>query len=179
MADLPQPLTAEAIAELLGLRPLDVEGGLFRQSWRARADPPTSTVRPQGTAIYALFTDDPDSFSAFHRLDADEVWHFYLGDPLRLELLDPDGSHTTAMLGHDLLGGEHVLFVVRAGTWMAARVADRGRFSLIGTTMAPGFVSDCYEGGTRRQLVAQYPHATSVIERLTRPGRELGRPPEA
>ena len=170
-------LSAEQIVDRLSLRPLEVEGGQFRQSWRSAAT--AADGRPVGTAIYALFTDDADSFSALHRLDADEVWHFYLGDPLEVALLHDDGSHTTVLLGPDLLGGQHVQFVVTAGTWMGAHVADGGRFSLIGTPMAPGFVSNCYEGGTRADLAARYPAATAIIERLTRPGAELGNPPEA
>lgn len=167
-------LDAAAITQLLDLHPLAVEGGLFRRTWAARETVDGS--RPAGTAIYALFTDEPDSFSAIHRLDADEVWHFYLGDPLVVELFD--GAHTTVVLGPDLLAGERPQLVIVAGCWMGARVRDGGRYTLIGCTMAPGFTGHGYEGGEHSALVAQYPDPASVhaIERLTRPGRELGRP---
>src|SRR6185436_19618827 len=58
--------SAARLIELLRLEPLPVEGGHFRQTWRPDA----------GTAIYYLLTDDPDSFSALHRLPTDEIYHF-------------------------------------------------------------------------------------------------------
>jgi predicted cupin superfamily sugar epimerase len=92
---------AEAIVAKLGLRPLPVEGGLFVLTWRSD-DSPT----PAGTATYAAFTGHPDSFSAMHRLSVDEIWHFYLGDPVDLLLLHPDGTHSTPRLGSDVLAGQ-------------------------------------------------------------------------
>lgn len=170
-------LDADQIANLLDLRPLDVEGGLFRRTWASHET--IGATRPVGTAIYALFTEDVDSFSAIHRLDADEVWHHYVGDALVVELFSDQG-HTTVVLGPDLAAGERPQLVIAAGCWMGAHVRDGGRFALIGCTMAPGFTGDGYVGGERSALVAQFPDPQSVraIERLTRPGRELGRPPD-
>lgn len=170
-----QQVTAEAIAELLGLKPLGVEGGLFAQTWRSEI----GAERPAGTAIYALFTDEPDSFSALHRLDATEVWHHYLGDPLHVVQLHADGTQEVRILGNDLLNHQRPQLVIEAGTWMGAYVPSPGRYSLIGCTMAPGFVDTTYEGGVQAELLASYPAAADLITRLTRLGQELGTPPES
>jgi uncharacterized protein len=171
----PHQTTAQSVAELLDLKPLGVEGGLFAQTWRAES----GEARPAGTAIYALFTDEPDSFSALHRLDATEVWHHYLGDPLHVVLLHADGTHEVRVLGTDLLHGERPQLIIEAGTWMGAFVPSPGEYTLIGCTMAPGFVGSAYEGGVQADLLATHPAAVELITRLTRPGFELGTPPES
>lgn len=124
--------------------------------------------RPEGTAIVALLTAAPDDYSALHRLPADEVWHFYLGDPLELLLLAPDGSARTAVLGPDVLRGQQVQSTVPAGTWMGGRVAAGGSWTLFGCTMAPGFTYDGYEHGDAAGLTARYPAEAARIAGLCR-----------
>ncbi|MEU7578744.1 cupin domain-containing protein [Streptomyces sp. NPDC041068] len=172
------PETAEAVAARHGLRPLPVEGGLFRRTW---AGPPGADGRPAGTAIVVLLTTEPGGFSALHRLPIDEVWHFYEGDPLELLLLAPDGADRLAVLGTAGLGtaghgtAGQVQLVVPAGTWMGARVAAGGRhgWALFGTTMAPGFVPEDYEGGDPEVLSARYPGRAGLIRELCRAGEPL------
>ena len=105
-------LTASRLIELLRLEPLPIEGGHFRQTWRS----------PAGTAIYYLLTDDPDSFSALHRLPTDEVYHFYLGDPVEMLMLHEAGRVEHVTLGQDILGGQRVQHVVPHGVWQASRL---------------------------------------------------------
>ncbi|MGV2920389.1 cupin domain-containing protein [Streptomyces alfalfae] len=155
--------TADEVAARYGLRPLPVEGGLFRRTW---AGAEGEDGRPAGSAIIVLLSTAPGDFSALHRLPVDEVWHFYRGDPLELLLLAPDGSDRLVLLGE---GGE-VQYVVPAGTWMGARVVGGGRhgWALFGTTMAPGFVPRDYEGGDAEELCARYPGRAALIRELCR-----------
>lgn len=153
------------IIQQLELQPLPVEGGLFVQTWRS-----DDSQIPAGTATYAAFTDDPDCFSALHRLPVDEIWHFYLGDPIELLLLHDDSSYSLVRLGNDILNGESPQFIVPKNTWMGAGLAPGGRFCLFGNTMAPGFYSRCYEGGVRQTLCRQWPYAKHLIEKYTRDG---------
>lgn len=95
-------ITADEIKEMFQLQWLEGEGGLFTSSYRSEVRLPSG--RAIGTGIYAMFTDKPDCFSAMHRLDADETWHFYLGDPLEMLLLFPDRSHSEVTLGQDIRG---------------------------------------------------------------------------
>lgn len=151
-------LSAARLIELLRLEPLPVEGGHFRQTWRSAA----------GSAIYYLLSDDPDSFSALHRLPTDEVYHFYLGDPVEMLLLHPGGRVEQVTLGPDVLHGQQVQLVVPHGVWQGSRLREGGRFALLGTTMAPGFEPTDYVGGDHDELVESFPEAAEAIERLTR-----------
>jgi predicted cupin superfamily sugar epimerase len=138
----------------------------FRQTWVSAATGPDG--KPLGTAIVALLTGDPGSFSDLHRLPTDELWHFYLGDPIELLLLHPDGTDEVRVLGHVVLAGQLVQTTVPAGSWMGARVAPGGSFALFGNTMAPGFVPQDFEAGDREELLRRYPHRRDLIEAMTR-----------
>lgn len=169
-------MNAQQIIELLDLRPLPVEGGHFRQTHRGglvlppeALSPANQDPHPISTTIYYLLTDDPDSFSALHRLPTDEIWHFYLGDPVEMLLLHPDGSAQTVELGSDLAAGQQVQFVVPAESWQGARLTADGKFALMGTSMAPGYIDEDYEGGERETLIASYPDQAERIRELSRP----------
>ncbi len=168
-------MTAAEIIAHLGLQPLPIEGGYFRQTYcspeslAACCLPPRYRgTRPFGTAIYYLLTAEPDSFSALHRLSSDEVYHFYLGDPVEMLLLHPDGGRERVVLGPDLLHGQRVQFVVPRGVWQGACLLPGGQFALLGTTVAPGFHGADFECGGREELVAQYPAQAQLIRTLTR-----------
>ena len=168
-------LTAERLIELLGLVPLPVEGGHFRETYVsdesiAAGALPARYGRPKtfGTAIYYLLTSDPDSFSALHRLPTEEVFHFYLGDPVEMLMLHPEGRAELVLLGHGLEAGQHVQHVVPRGVWQGTRLLDGGRFALMGTTMAPGFDRQDFERGDREELIRRYPAEADRIMRLTR-----------
>jgi len=166
----------QQIIHLLGLKPLPAEGGLFTQSYCSSEIIPPEALpqrypphpKPFGTAIYYLLTNDPDSFSALHRLPTDEVFHFYLGDPVETLLLFPDGSSRVVILGPDLLAGQRPQLVVPQGVWQGSRLLPGGEYALLGSTMAPGFTENDYEGGQREFLMALYPHEAERIRQLTR-----------
>jgi uncharacterized protein len=155
------------LIELYGLARLPVEGGYFAQTYHGAE---RAAGRPVSTAIYYLLDADPDSFSALHRLPADEIYHFYLGDPVEMLLLYPDGRSERAILGPDVLAGQRVQFVAPAGVWQGSHLRPGGQFALLGTTMAPGYVDSDYTGGEREALVREYPSEADLIRRLTRSG---------
>jgi|SRR5205809_50351 len=168
-------LTADRVIELLDLTPLPVEGGFFRQTYVSDETIPGQALprrygraKTLGTAIYYLLTSDPDSFSALHRLPTEEIYHFYLGDPVEMLLLHADGRSERVRLGHDILGGERVQLVVPRGVWQGSRLLEGGGFALMGTTMAPGFDEGDYAGGQREELIRRYPGEADRIRRLTR-----------
>jgi len=166
-------MTADDVKHFLQLTPLDVEGGFFRETYRSRWQI-SAEYLPEGvrgarslaTAIYYMLT--PESFSALHRLPGTEVFHFYLGDPAEMLQLHPDGKTQIVTLGHDLATGQQPQVVVRGGVWQGCRLADKGQWALMGTTMSPGFDYADYETGVRDELIAQYPDMAEAIRRYTR-----------
>ncbi len=158
-------LTAEEVIAALGLEPHPLEGGFFRETYRT-AQTLRGQERPLATAIFYLIT--PDSFCALHRLPGDEIFHFYLGDPVQQLLLKPDGSGEEVTLGANVLAGQRPQVVVPGGVWQGASLAPGGRLALLGTTMTPGFAYPDYQKGDREVLSRQYPQFADRIEQLTR-----------
>jgi hypothetical protein len=165
--------TAAQVRQLLNLIPLPAEGGYFAETYKSELLVPTGALPPSfersrslATAIFYLLT--PDTFSALHRLRSDELYHFYLGDPVELVELHSDGAATRTILGQDLDAGMRLQHLVRAGTWQGSHLVAGGGWALLGTTMSPGFEFADFELGRRDLLLAQFSAATNDIERLTR-----------
>jgi uncharacterized protein len=156
----------DELVERLRLEPLPLEGGLFRQTWVGEE----RDGRPLGTAIIVLLAAEGCHFSAMHRLPIDEVWYFQAGDPIELLLLEPGTAGRILTLGPNVLGGHELQAVVRAGTWMGARTAPGGAWSLFATSMAPGFVPTDYEAGDADALARTWPAHEGLIRALTRSG---------
>ena len=160
-------MTATEIKALLQLEPHPLEGGFFR---RAYTSPGTVElprgVRAQGTAIYYLL--EPGTFSEMHCLDSDEIFHFYLGDPVEMLQLYEDGCSAHFTLGPDLAAGQHVQLVVPAGVWQGTRLIGDGKFALLGCTVTPGFDYADYRGASFADLAARWPDEAEAIRTLTR-----------
>jgi hypothetical protein len=121
--------------------------------------------RAASTAIYFLLP--AGTFSALHRVHADEVWHHYDGDPLELHTVTESGQHSVTTLGGRIDLGEQPQHVVPAGVWQAA--VPRGtRFALCGCTVAPGFDFVDFEMPSREELAGRFGRLTAIVERLTR-----------
>ena len=164
----------EKLIELLKLKPLLPEGGYYRQTYISSGRFDSNCLpsgygsqHPYGTAIFYLLTCAPNSFSAIHRLPGDEIYHFYLGDPVDMLLLYPDGMGEIVRLGQDIMSGQLVQKVVPAGVWQGARLVSGGFSALMGTTMAPGFLPEDYVPGKRLQLIETYPSFAANIESLS------------
>jgi predicted cupin superfamily sugar epimerase len=155
--------SAAQIIDLLHLEPLQPEGGFYRETYRSARH--HSDGKSFATAIYYLLT--AETCSLLHRLPGDEVYHFYLGSPVELLLLEPSAAGRIVTLGHDLVAGEQPQFTVHAGVWQGSCLAPGGTFALLGTTMAPGFDFRDYEPGERAKLLRDYPLCAGLIERLT------------
>jgi predicted cupin superfamily sugar epimerase len=166
-------INAEQIIALLHLEPHPREGGYFREIYRCKESVPADSLPPRyggtrsfSTAIYYLLT--PDTISSMHRIKSDEVFHFYLGDPVEMLQLHSDGTGTTVTLGTDIMAGMQPQVVVPMNTWQGAKLKQGGNFALLGNTVAPGFDYSDYEDGTREELSSSYPQFRSLIFSLTR-----------
>jgi uncharacterized protein len=149
------------------------EGGFYRQTYQAdlvlprAALPPNFTgPRAVSTAIYFLL--EGKSFSAFHRLRSDELWHFYAGAPLLVHVIGESGEYSKILLGSDPDAEEQRQAAVKAGRWFASHLRDRKSFALVGCTVAPGFDFTDFELAKREELTRRYPQHRLLIEKLTR-----------
>lgn len=166
-------LDAEEVIAKLGLIPHPEEGGYFKETYRSDESIPQENLpsryvsrRSFGTCIYYLLT--PETFSAMHRLESDEIFHFYLGAPVCMLQLHPDGSGQTIVIGSDIVRGESPQAIVKAGVWQGSRLLGASGFALLGTTVAPGFEFEDYHHGDRQELIERYPNYQDEIVRLTR-----------
>jgi len=165
--------SASDYIQSLGLRE-HPEGGYFKEVYRSSEEIPASSLptRYQGsrsfsTSIYFLITSD--KFSAFHRVNSDEGWHYYTGSaPIHLHVISPSGDLQSVMLGPDMEHGQQFQYVVPANHWFAAEVKGDQTFSLVGCTVAPGFDFLDFELGTRDNLVDMFPIHRDLISRLCR-----------
>ena len=101
-----------------------------------------------------------------HRLPTEEIFHFYLGDPVEMLQLSADGSGRVIRMGQDILHGEEVQITVPRNTWQGTRLVPGGKWALLGTSMAPGFLPQDYEDGDRALLTAQYPQFRELLAHL-------------
>ena len=145
-------VAAKDIIEAMGLKPLPEEGGFYRETYRSDygANPARTfgvdadTQRDLCTAIYYLI--HTKSFSAIHRIKADEIFHFYAGDPVEMFQIDSKGNKSLTKMGSNVLEGEHPQVIVPRNDWQALKLVDGESWALLGTTVAPGFEFEDFEG---------------------------------
>ncbi|MET0403022.1 MAG: cupin domain-containing protein [Cystobacter sp.] len=143
------------------------EGGFYRETWRSEVtvESPRGT-RSAGTAIYYLLPRG--TFTAWHRVNSAEVWHFYDGQPLTLHLLDESqGRLETVTLGRDVTRGERPQVLIPAGVLQAGQ--PQGDYALCGCTVAPGFDFADWEMPGGEELAARHPEHAELFRRLSYP----------
>jgi predicted cupin superfamily sugar epimerase len=146
------------------------EGGFYAETFRSpdRVTLADGRERSSCTAIYYLLL--AGSFSALHRVAADEIWHHYGGSPLELVTISPDGASASVKLGPDLAGGQRPQAVVPSGVWQGARPMCDGRsqYSLVGCTVSPGFEFEDFEMPDRASLLELFPRHEELVILFTR-----------
>lgn len=151
-----------------------IEGGWYREVYRSALVHPRSSLppgfagdRPACTHIFFLL--EQKGFSAFHRIQSDELWHFYDGDPLIVYEINAAGHLTEHLLGTDPGRQQSLFCVIRAGSWFGSRVAPGSHYSLVGCTVAPGFDFADFELADRAVLQTAFPAHAQLIASLTHP----------
>lgn len=165
-------MTAEQIIEFYGMRPIPLEGGYLKENIYidipiAREALPARYPNGRLISNTILFLVTKDSFSRMHHLPTDEVYHFYMGDPVEQLQLLPDGTGRVVRLGHDILGGDVLQHNAPADCWHGTRLVDGGEWALMGTTMAPAWDETDYSDGVREDLIARWPEFEAEIIRRT------------
>ncbi|MDO6803524.1 cupin domain-containing protein [Wenyingzhuangia sp. 1_MG-2023] len=162
----------QTIIKQLNLQP-HPEGGYFKETYRSQGSISKENLtiefsgdRNYSTAIYFMLTSD--TFSAFHKINQDEFWHFYKGSPIKLHMISPEGMYTNVRIGNNFEKGEVPQFVVPAQYWFAAEVIANNSYALVGCTVAPGFDFDDFVLAERIKILSLFPEHENIIKRLTR-----------
>ncbi len=148
------------------------EGGFYKETYRSNGVIKNVNLagvftgdRNYSTCIYFLLTSE--KFSAFHKINQDEIWHFYQGTVLKLHMISPKGDYSFVLIGNDLENNEQPQFIVPAGYWFAAEVLEDNAYAFTGCTVAPGFDFNDFVLPKRIELVQLFPQHTNIITKLT------------
>ncbi len=149
------------------------EGGYYKETYRSNGLIKNNNLsehffgdRNYSTCIYFLLTSE--KFSAFHKINQDEIWHFYSGTTLKLHMISLDGNYSFVLIGNDLLNNEKPQFVVPAQYWFAAEIIKENSFAFTGCTVSPGFDFKDFVLPKREELIALFPKHSKIIKQLTR-----------
>jgi len=149
------------------------EGGYYKETYRSEEGIKAEHLpnrftdnRNFSTAIYFLMPGN--TFSAFHRIASDEVWHFYDGDPIDIFVISEMGELEILKLGNKLAEGQQFQHLVKAGNWFASQCSKADGYSLVGCTVAPGFDFADFELANKVALLQQFPQHAAWIEKLCR-----------
>ncbi len=163
-------MNAEAIIEKLGLEPLSEEGGFYRRTFTSKIlmGEAVSSEVSIGTCIYFLVTKE--MFSAMHKIESDEIFHYYGGDTVEMLELGENGEGKWCSIGFDIGKGVYPQKHVPKGRWQGLLIKEGGSFgySLLGCAVTPGFLWKDFTLGDRAVLIQEYPHFSKDIESLTR-----------
>src|SRR5919109_2803803 len=160
-------LTAEEIRTLLNLQPHATCGFvrvtfISKQRIAAGGLPaPFGDGRPAGSALYFMVT--PDAPVRLHRIRNDQLYHYYLGDPIEVLLLHENGTSQRVIVGPDFSAGQCVQLFIPGNTFHTARVIGRKRWFLGASTEWPGVEPPDVEIGNVEALAARYPDAAADL----------------
>ena len=163
-------LAAEDVRKLLDLEP-NATCGFVRITYVSSQSvaagglpPPFGDGRPVGSELYFIVT--PTAPVRLHRIRNDQLYHYYLGDPLEVFLLHSDGTSERIIVGPDLRAGERVQLLIPGNTFHTARVLGRRRWFLGASTEWPGVVPADVEIGNLDALAAQYPSVAAELREI-------------
>jgi predicted cupin superfamily sugar epimerase len=164
-----QAMTPEEVRSLLRLAPHPTCGFVritYQSQPRIAAGglpAPFEEGRPVGSALIFMVT--PDRSVRLHRIRNDQLYHYYLGEPLELIMLRENGASERAIVGPDLRAGQQPQLYIPGNTFHTARLLGRGWF-LGASTEWPGVEPQDLEAGDLEALAAQYPDVATTLREI-------------
>ena len=144
-----------------------IEGGFYRQIYASKKQCQEHGNRNLATCIFYLL--DGNDFSAFHKINGDEIWHFLIGGSLNIYIFnEKDSKLKIVKLGKDLDKGENLQVIINEGNWFAAEVNDKSAFTLVGCTVIPGFEFKNFKLAEKKSLLLKFPSYKWIIEKLAK-----------
>lgn len=164
-------ITAEQIIEHYDMKPLPYEGGFYVETHRSeemvkKNALPDRYASDRNFCTEILYLLTSDTYSKLHRVKSDEIFHFYLGDPVKMLNIFADGTNRVVNIGTDILSGQQPQVIVPKGTWQGAFIEPPGKFALMGCTVAPGFEFEDFQLADRGQVLEKYPDQQHLVEKL-------------
>ena len=158
--------------EKLGLKE-HPEGGYFKEIYRSDEITKKENLparfngnRNFSTSIYFLL--DEENISSFHKLNSDEIWHFYDGSAIKICTLKNNGELSVNVLGKNLDDGESLQVMIKKNSWFCVEVVNKESFGLVGCTVAPGFDFEDFTLAERDELIQKFPVHEKLIKRFTK-----------
>jgi predicted cupin superfamily sugar epimerase len=169
-------MTFEEVEKLLDLKP-NATCGYVRVTFmsKERIAPgglpaPFAAGRPMGSALYFMLT--PQEPVKLHRIMNDQLYHYYMGDPIEVLMMLEDGSTQFHVVGPDLRGGQVVQLYIPGGTFHTARVIGERRWFLGASTEWPGVEPADVELGKADELVKKFPKVAEQIRTWPLPAKQ-------
>ena len=157
--------TKEEWIKELGLEP-HVEGGYFRQTYKAieTVELPDKRIRALSTSILFLLTNQNPSH--FHLLSSDEIWYYHYGHALTVHMIHPDGTYEAVEIGPG--NGQKLQFTVPAGVVFGSTIQTDNEedFAIVSCSVTPGFEYEDFKLYTQDELLEKYPEHEGIIRRL-------------
>jgi predicted cupin superfamily sugar epimerase len=167
---MPSDMTADEVCKLLQLEP-NATCGFVRVTFESKLSiaanglpAPFAGKRPLGSALYFLVKSGAPV--RLHRIRNDQLYHYYLGDPLELFLLHADGSTGRVIVGPDIRSGQHVQLLIPGNTFHTARLLGDGRWFLGASTEWPGVVPADVEIGKLDEIAGKYPSVAADLRAI-------------
>lgn len=150
-----------------------IEGGWYKETYRSsllldQSTLPAAFTDHRNACTHIYFLLEQGNFSAFHRIQSDELWHFYAGDGLIIYEIDQQGILKEHLLGNDPDKKQSLFTFIKAGNWFASKPAVGSTYALVGCTVSPGFDFNDFELADKKQLIQTFPQHAELIEPLCR-----------
>jgi len=107
----------------------------------------------------------PEAPVRLHRIRNDQLYHYYLGDPIEVLLLRENGTAESIVVGPHLRAGQQVQLLIPGNTFHTARVIPEGLrgWFLGASTEWLGVEPADVEIGDVEALAAKYPNAAADL----------------
>lgn len=161
----------QEIIKSLDLQP-HPEGGYYKETYRSEGvinidslDKNYSGERNYSTSIYFLLTSN--DFSAFHKINQDEIWYFHEGSSIQLHTISEDGKHQQFTIGNDITKNDSPQLIVPGNHWFAAKINNTDSYALVSCSVSPGFDFSDFILPTRKELSNLFPQHKELINEFT------------